>query len=264
MTVLLQLSDPHFGTERPTAMRALTELCATVRPDVLLVSGDITQRARADEFAKARVFFDTLAVPQRLVVPGNHDIPLFDLFSRIFRPYRRYADAFGESHEGELSRDDMLVIALNTTRRYRHKQGEVSRAQVERVAARLASASPAQVRLVVVHQPVAVTRDVDVKNLLRGHAHAVRRWSHAGADAILGGHIHLPYVVPLKESQPELPHPTWAVQAGTALSSRVRHGTANSVNVIRGSGGRRAAVERWDLDESAGAFKHVGSTVIAG
>ena len=260
MTVVLQVSDPHFGTERPQAVAALQRFCQELRPDLLLVTGDITQRARPNEFARARAFFDRLGVTARLIIPGNHDIPLFDLFARAFNPYGRYARAFGPALEGEFERDDLLVITLNTTRRYRHKHGEVSDAQIDRVAERLARAGPQQLRLVAVHQPVGVTKAVDVKNLLRGHERAVRRWAEAGADAIVGGHIPLPYVLPL----PGLPRRVFAVQAGTALSDRVRGGISNSVNVIRTGSGRSGVVERWDLDEAAGAFGRVKSTVIAG
>jgi 3',5'-cyclic AMP phosphodiesterase CpdA len=264
MTVLLQVSDPHFGTERTIAMAALQRLAAELRPDLLLVTGDITQRARRAEFDAARACFDKLAVPARLLIPGNHDIPLFDLFSRAFHPYRRYARAFGPVLEGEFESDDLLVITLNTTRRYRHKHGEVSPAQVDRVAARLARATDRQVRLVAVHQPVAALQEVDIDNLLRGHGPAVRRWAEAGADAVLGGHIHLPYVLPLRDVWPDLPRPMWAVQAGTSLSDRLRGGISNSVNVIRTATGRSAMVERWDLDDAAGVFQLVRSTRIGG
>ncbi len=260
MTTLLQLSDPHFGTERPQAMAALQQLCALRRPDLLLVTGDITQRARPAEFARARAYFDQLGVPAQLLVPGNHDIPLFDLFTRLFRPYARFARVFGPVLEGEFERDDLLVLTLNTTRRYRHAQGEVSPAQIERVAARLAAARPGQLRLVAVHQPVAVTQPQDAGNLLRGHEQAVRRWAAAGADAVLGGHIHLPYVLPLRRHWPDLPRPMWAVQAGTALSHRLRGGISNSVNVIRA--GRAAVVERWDLEDAIGRFRCVATTPI--
>ena len=264
MTVVLQVSDTHFGTEQLFAMAALERLCRDLGPDLLLVTGDITQRARAEQFTRARAFFDRLGVAAHLVLPGNHDIPLFALFTRVFKPYERYARVFGAALEGEFERDDLLVIALNTTRRYRHKHGEVSQAQIDRVAERLARAGPQQLRLVAVHQPVAVTTDTDVVNLLRGHEQAVLRWSQAGVDAVIGGHIHLPYVLPLRERWPDLPHPVWAVQAGTALSSRVRAGIGNSVNVIRTAPSRSAVVERWDVDEIAGVFRRVQSTAIAG
>lgn len=258
MTVVLQVSDPHFGTERPKAVAALQRFCHALQPDLLLVTGDITQRARADEFAGARDFFDTLAVPARLIIPGNHDIPLFDVVTRLFKPYSRFRHAFGPALEGEFERDDLLVITLNTTRRLRHKNGEVSDEQITRVAERLARARPQQLRLVGVHQPVAVTQQSDIENLLLGHERAVHRWAEAGADAVLGGHIHLPYVLPL----PGLPRPMWAVQAGTSLSSRVRGGISNSVNVIRTGPDRSGVVERWDLNETADEFQQVSATVI--
>lgn len=258
MTVVLQLSDPHFGTERPPALAALERLAGALRPDLLLVTGDITQRARPAQFASARAYFDRLPVGARLVIPGNHDIPLLALAARLFDPHGRQARAFGPAMEGEFECEDLLVIALNTTRRWRHKHGEVSAAQVEHVAARLARAAPGQLRLVAVHQPVAVPTSSDVNNLLRGHAAALRRWAEAGADAVLGGHIHLPYVMPV----PGLPRPVWAVQAGTALSHRVRGGIPNSVNVVRTGPGRRAVVERWDMDEAAGEFRPVEATAV--
>ena len=96
MTVLLQISDPHFGTERSTVVHALAELARQQRPDLVVLSGDITQRARPAQFRAARAFTDRLGVPM-LAVPGNHDIPLFDLWTRLRRPYARYAAAFRTS-----------------------------------------------------------------------------------------------------------------------------------------------------------------------
>jgi len=263
MTVVLQMSDPHFGTERPMAVGALERLCGELKPDLLLITGDITQRARPVEFSRAKAFIEKLGVPARLIIPGNHDIPLYAVTARLLHPYQRYERAFGPAQDSEFETDDLLVLALNTTRRYRHTNGEVSSAQIERTAQRLARAKPDQVRLVAVHQPVAVTKTTDVTNLLRGHAKAVRRWSEAGVDAVVGGHIHLPYVLPLHERRSDLPRPVWAVQAGTALSIRVRGGIPNSVNVIRTGPTRSAVVERWDVDETAGLFQRVSSTPLA-
>jgi len=127
----------------------------------------------------------------------------------------------------------------------------------------MARAAPGQLRLVAVHQPVAAVARADLGNLLRGHEAAVRRWAEVGVDAVLGGHIHLPYVLPLHAAWPDLPHPVWAVQAGTALSSRVRGGVSNSVNVIRAGGPGPAEVQRWDLDEQQGRFSLVESTLLA-
>ncbi len=252
MSILLQISDPHFGTEQPPVVEALATLARLQRPDLLVLSGDITQRARPAQFQAARAFTDRLGGPV-LAVPGNHDIPLFDLWARLRRPYARHIAAFGDDLEPVHSSHDLMVVCVNTTRAWRHKHGEVSGLQVNRVARLLAGAGAAQLRVVVVHQPVAVTRAEDVPNLLRGHAAALHRWAAAGADLLMGGHIHLPYVMSLHG----LARPMWAVQAGTAVSSRLRKGVPNSVNLLRwgaDSSSGCCRIEQWDYSPDDRAF----------
>lgn len=254
MSLLLQVSDPHFGTERPAVLAALEALVRARSPDLLLLSGDITQRATRAQFAAAQAFVARLQVPQVLAIPGNHDIPLFNLPARLFWPYAGFRGVFGDELEPEFENEQLLVLALNTTRRWRHVDGELSEAQIERVAQRVAKASAAQVRLVVVHQPVAVTRPQDRHNLLQGAERALRRWAAAGVDAVLGGHIHLPFVLQLQTQMPELPRSIWAVQAGTAISHRVRAEAGNSVNLIEVGDARRLQVQRWDFQAATQRF----------
>jgi 3',5'-cyclic AMP phosphodiesterase CpdA len=252
MSVLLHISDTHFGTEQQPVMEALVRLSLQQRPDWLVLSGDITQRARKVQFDAARAFVDRLNVPV-LAIPGNHDIPLFDLWTRLRQPYARYSAAFGEVLEPTHSSSDLLVVCVNTTRWYRHKNGEISKQQIDRVAQRLMQARPEQLRVVVVHQPLAVKQAADAHDLLRGHAKAIQRRAAAGADLLMGGHIHLPHVMPI----PSTARPVWAVQAGTAVSSRVRSGVPNSVNIIRcgqDAPGGRCVVEQWDYASEARAF----------
>ncbi len=258
MSVLLQVSDTHFGTERPPVVEALVALAAQQRPDVVVLSGDLTQRARPAQFRAARAFADRLGAPV-VAVPGNHDIALFDLWARLVRPYARYRAAFGHTLEPVHVSHDLLVVGVNTTRPWRHKHGEVSAAQVDRVAALLATASPQQLRVVVVHQPAAVTQDLDAPNLLRGRDAALRAWSAAGADLVLGGHIHLPYTL----AQPGLPRRLWVVQAGTAVSSRTRPEAPNSVNLVRwGEAAGVCHIERWDHAQAEGAFVRTAVTAV--
>ena len=260
MSVLLHISDTHFGTEQPLVLAALEALARERLPDVLVFSGDITQRAQPAQFAAARRLCDRLGVGRMLALPGNHDIPLLDLGLRLFRPYQRYLAAFGPRLEPTLATDDFFVVGVNTTRAARHKNGEVSAEQVRRVARELQAARPGQLRVVVTHQPAAVVRAEDEHDRLRGADEALQGWSRAGADLVLGGHIHLPYVVDLTLAAEPTPRPMWCVQAGTAVSSRVRHGTCNSINLIHWKPAapgqrRRCVVERCDYRPETGWFE---------
>jgi predicted MPP superfamily phosphohydrolase len=226
-----------------------------------VLSGDITQRARRSQFAAARRFVSQLSAAHVVAIPGNHDIPLFNPIARLCYPYANYARAFGEQLEPEYESDRLLVLCVKTTRRLRHKDGEISDQQIERVSRRLRSAKPDQLRIVVTHQPVHVIRTKDLANLLHGHETAVRCWSQAGVDIMMGGHIHLPYVRPLAERFTDLARSVWAVQAGTAVSHRIRDGVPNSVNVVRypmDSAGIYY-VERWDYAAPTRSFEQVES-----
>lgn len=259
MSLILHISDTHFGTEQPPVVDALARLARERKPDLVILSGDITQRATEAQFAAARRALDRLGDAPMLALPGNHDIPLVNLAMRLWRPYARYLRAFGPSLEPVIERDDVLVIGVNTSRPERHTNGAVSRAQIEAVVQRLGAARPGQLRIVVTHQPAAVLRATDEPDRLLGADEALQAWSAAGADLVLGGHIHLPYVVELGRLGVPTPRPMWCVQAGTAVSRRVRWGTSNSVNLIHWQPAppghaRSCRVERCDYDPDAAAF----------
>jgi 3',5'-cyclic AMP phosphodiesterase CpdA len=258
MSTLIQISDPHFGTEQPPVVAALLAFVRRVQPLAAILSGDITQRGRRAQFAAAKRFVDQLGVPHCLVIPGNHDIPLFNLVARLFFPYAGFERVFGSVLEPQLECDAFQVICLNTTRPSRHKDGEISDEQVARVVKQLRGANGSQLRIVVTHQPVHVLRDSEVHNRVHGYRQAVQAWADAGADIIMGGHIHLPYVAPLNEHFPQLSRRCWAIQAGTAVSHRVRANHPNSVNLIHYSAGSgQCSVERWDYDATGPSFQRV-------
>ncbi len=256
MTVLLQVSDAHFGRERNAVVEALVQLTASLAPDIVVLSGDITQRALRSEFARAAAFAERLRSNALMVIPGNHDVPLFNVFGRLLDPYGGMRRAFGRSLDQRFSAPDCLVLGVNTTRRYRHAQGEISGAQRTHVAGELRAASPEQLRVVVTHHPVFVPRVSEQKDRVHGAEAAVRSWATAGADIILSGHIHLPFVVALHEEIESLANPLWAVGAGTSVSRRTRYDAGNAVNVLRTSAGRprSCTVEIWVYSAEEGAF----------
>ncbi|MGE8682313.1 metallophosphoesterase family protein [Achromobacter marplatensis] len=261
MTRILQLSDTHFGTERKPVVEAALDLARSLNPDLVVLSGDITQRARRGQFAAARKFIERLSLPV-LAVPGNHDIPLFNVFARALNPYGNYKRALGAVLEPVFENPGLLAIGVNTTRPRRRKDGEISDTQIARVAQRLRQARPGQLRIVVAHHPVRAKVESDLSNLLIGRERALAAWAQAGVDLILGGHIHLPYVLPLTAAGQSA---GWIVQAGTACSQRVRGSVPNSVNVItrEGEGGQEAChVERWDYAAGTHAFAPVDKTLV--
>ncbi|MET0508624.1 MAG: metallophosphoesterase [Burkholderiaceae bacterium] len=263
MASLLQISDTHFGTEVPEVVAALRRLNAEIEPDLLVISGDITQRATRAQFKLARAFVDSLAPQAVLALPGNHDVPLINLALRMVDPFRRFRAAFGHVLEPVHDSESMLVIGVNTVRPRWHKDGAVSPLQIARVADRLAAARVEQLRIVVTHQPIEVIRPQDRPNRLVRAEAAAKAWVAAGADLVLGGHIHLPYFVSLRDRFPGLDRNAWLAQAGTALSSRIRGGIPNSVNVVRtgtvtttGTARRSSmTIERWDFDALHKAFR---------
>lgn len=256
MTLLLHISDPHFGTEVAPVVEALVRLSRELRPDLVVLSGDITQRARQAQFAAARAFIEQLGAPAHLAIPGNHDLPLFNLAARFHDPYAGFKASFGQELEPSFSSVDCLVLGVKTTRRYRHVDGEISDEQRQRIAERLVKASPEQLRVVVLHQPVTVPRPTEMKNVVHGHTAAVKSWAAAGADLLLAGHIHLPFMLPLHEEL-GLERRVWAVNAGTAVSSRVRYDAGNSVNVIRTASPAAAGtctIEHWSYSAASASF----------
>ena len=260
MPIIAHISDPHFGTERPVVVKALTDLLQSLKLDLAIISGDLTQRAREKQFLKMRTFMENIGPVPKLIIPGNHDIPLFDLFGRFLSPYRLYLKILASGLEPVFKQPDIMAIAVNTTRRYRHKQGEISHSQIMRVSNLLKQATERQLRLVITHQPVCVVKNEDAGNLLRGGQDAIRAWAEAGADLILGGHIHLPFIVPLEERITGVTRPVWAVQAGTAVSRRTRNGAGNSINLIHFQDRNSPCiVERWDYYQVERRFKKVTS-----
>lgn len=256
--ILAQLSDTHFGTEQPEVVEALVAWMQDHAPDLVIFSGDITQRARRNQFQAARRFIDRIPKHNLLTIPGNHDLPLFDLLRRTINPYGYYCEFFGPELEPTYEDERVLVIGLNTTSPLRHKDGKVTEAQMARVEQQLARAKEGQIRILVAHHPFDVILTSDEENLMIHGAEAIRRWARAGLDMVLGGHIHFPFTASLRGRYPDLPRDVWCIQAGTALSRRVRHSKPNSFNRIH-IGAERAlvTVERWDYGAEEGRFLRV-------
>ncbi|MGI3163946.1 metallophosphoesterase family protein [Pseudooceanicola sp. 200-1SW] len=223
MKRILHLSDLHFGRARPDLEAPLLAAIARNRPDLLVVSGDFTQRARHDQFRRAQAFLAQLSVPV-LSVPGNHDTPLDRPVERLLAPFRRYRRYIDAETEPVYSDGQMTVVGVNTVNPLAWQQGRFSSRARDRVARRL-DAHPAALSVVVVHHPLEHGANVD-KRLTRGARAALTQLSDCGADVVLSGHLHRASSAPFRAAPGLL-----FVQAGTGLSSRTR-GEANTFNLL--------------------------------
>lgn len=249
------LSDPHFGTVVPAVQDALQKDIQRDPPDLILLTGDITQRARRSQFAEARQFLDSLPPVPRLTLAGNHDLPLFDIFSRMVRPYGNYRSYIARDLQPQFADPRVAVVCVDATSPLRHKDGALTVAQIEVAAAKLAGFGT-PFRLVATHQPLASVLNTDQRNVIHGASGALDRWIAAGADLFLGGHIHLPYCIEVRTQDQR--QTSVLLQAGTCLSHRVRNGIPNSYNLIslQDIGARRRMlIERRDFDKGSGRFR---------
>ena len=244
MLRIIQLSDVHFGTVSVNVLNALVHTVRELEPTLCIVSGDITQRAKRSEFLAANAYLQTLPAPV-LCIPGNHDIPLFALWTRFLAPYARYRRYLNKEVEPVFETDRAIVIGVNTTTPFRHKKGIVSAAQIHRVERLARQHRDSKSVLVVAHHPFHVLEQRDRGQLVENHEEAIYAWSAAGVDLILGGHIHVPYVYPLQRAYPDLAGDMLVVQGGTTTSMRVRRHVPNSLNVLDIYPEKRIHITTW-------------------
>jgi 3',5'-cyclic AMP phosphodiesterase CpdA len=227
---IAHLSDPHFGANLPEVVTALTSTIKELKPNLIILSGDITQRARNTQFAAAAEFVKTLQEFEWAIVPGNHDIPLFNIFKRFFNPYGNFKRAFKGLLEKKISLSQVHVFTLNSTSRFRHVQGKLSSGQIKSVISD--TQGKGCVRIACFHHPMDCPKRVDEKNLLRNRDESMKSLAKAEVDIILGGHIHDPYVSLSGERYPNVKRQSIISVAGTSLSWRTRSGAPNSFNLI--------------------------------
>jgi 3',5'-cyclic AMP phosphodiesterase CpdA len=230
MRTIVHLSDIHFGRVDPATLAPLTRAVHAAKPDLVAVSGDLTQRARTTEFLQARAFLDSLPGPQ-IVVPGNHDVPLHNLYARFFEGLDRFRRYIDPALEPSFADDELAVAGINTARASTWKGGRISHREIARAHDLFCSAAPGAVKIVVTHHPFELPGHI-ARGLVGRAGHAMRRLASCGADIFLAGHLHLGYTAHTAERYAISGHSALVVQAGTATSTRGR-GEANSFNILR-------------------------------
>ncbi len=231
--MLLHLSDLHFGTEQQDVVQALQQFCLNYPPELVVVSGDLTQRARYQQFFLCWQFLQSLHLPY-LVVPGNHDIPLYHVWRRFISPFHRYQLFFGKP-ESVLQTEHFYIIGVNSIRPRHHTKGYISTAQILQVTAHLKQAPAHLQKFVAIHQPFYTEpsdKQANKDKPILGEM-ALEYWAEAGLNGLLHGHLHQSAVYHLNQFYHlAVPHDVLDIHAGTAISHRLHHGQQNGFNVI--------------------------------
>jgi 3',5'-cyclic AMP phosphodiesterase CpdA len=218
---IAHISDLHFGREDPPVAEALVGELAQRAPLLVAVSGDLTQRARSGEFRAARAFLDRLPGAV-LVVPGNHDVPLWDVLSRFARPLSNYRRHLTPDLAPFFHREDLAVMGLNTARSWTFKNGRVSWEQITQIRDRFAPLPERVFKVLVTHHPfVPAPGDPDPSVVGRGF-HALQAAESAGVDLLLAGHLHLGFSGDVRAHHLSIRRSMLVAQAGTAISLRTR------------------------------------------
>lgn len=231
MRKIVHISDMHFGRENATVVERLIEKINEIGPDAIVASGDLTQRARRTQFSKARAFLDRLPKPQ-IVVPGNHDVPLYNVVNRFVHPLDKYKRYITEELEPFFGDEEIAIAGVNTARSLTIKGGRISPEQVSSVRKRMAGMGDKLLKVVVTHHPFDVPEGRDEDDIV-GHAEeAMPLIAESGADVFLAGHLHVSHIGhSARRYRLETGRSALIIQAGTAASVRER-GEENSFNLL--------------------------------
>lgn len=240
-TRLFHISDVHFGVEDRAALDAVSRAVADERPNAVVCTGDLTQRAKHSEYAAAREWLTGLGVPV-VMEPGNHDMPYFNPWERFTDPFRRY-EALRAAVPGGFSSDDVVLVPLRTTvraqRRFPWSDGVVKPAALAQTLDALAGLKgDPRTRIVIGHHPLLGPEGARGNPTIGGDA-AFAALADAGADAVISGHVHVPFdQLRLSATGKRLR----MIGTGT-LSTRLRHGAPPSWRVITCASGGEIETE---------------------
>jgi len=236
MTRIAHLSDIHFGANDLKIVDAATAWLEQNRPELVIISGDFTQRARVDQFRAASAWLNRLrhAGLRVLTVPGNHDVPLYDVVRRFVAPLARYKRYIDNDLCPWFEGDDVAVLGVNTARSLTIKDGRINHDQMRMVRERFAAVAPAKTRVLVTHHPLfamPIGQGGEVSEAVGQHQDAVRAMCEAGVHIALAGHFHKTFA---EAASKMVEHAGQAlvIQAGTATSTRLRNDEPQSFNWI--------------------------------
>lgn len=238
MLTILHVSDLHFGPPFvPRVGEAVLRSAHEFNPDIIVASGDFTQRARKEQFQEAREFLDRLPPVPKVVTPGNHDVPLYQFAARVAQPYAGYREFISDELDSQLRHKGAVIASINSTSPLRAiTNGRITSRQLEFCTDVLQTASPDDVRIVVAHHHFAPAPDYEWGSVMPKAKRAIERFTDLRVDLILGGHLHRAYIGNSLDFYPgkDRTHGIIIVQCGTTTSrrGRAREREKNSFNLI--------------------------------
>ena len=231
MRSIVHISDVHFGDTDPGVVERLVEKMNELAPDLVVVSGDLTQRARSSQFQEARAFFDRIPKPQ-IIVPGNHDVPLYNVFHRFVSPLAKFKKYITPDLSPSYVDDEMAVVGINTARSLTIKGGRISEEQIAELEAKLCAVDEGKMKIVVTHHPFDLPEGFHEDDIVGRAKMVMPRLALCGADVFLAGHLHVSHVTQSAHRyRMDNGYSALIIQAGTATSRRPR-GEDNSFNLL--------------------------------